>query len=75
MAQILETLQTRPSEEARKRCPGHGGEEIPWGKDSSLLRSYQKQRAPALEKTFGDCGVQSRELALDRWNKTPKADK
>lgn len=74
MAQISETLESRPSEEAGKRCPGGGGG-IPWGKDSTQLRSDQKQRAPDLEKTFGDGGVRSRELAMEHWSKRPKAAK
>lgn len=48
---------------------------IPWGKDSAQLRSDQKQRAPDLEKTFGDSGVRSRELAMEHWSKRPKPAK
>lgn len=36
-------LSQDPLREARKRCPGQGGEGSPWGKDSAQLRSDQKQ--------------------------------
>ena len=69
-AQRLETLLPRPSEDAREKCPGQGGDETPGGKTPHCYRLLET-KSLGYGKGLGDCGVPSRKLAEEHGKKRP----